>query len=67
LISDSIVEKTGNSEIDDVDTDLEKALLENTKHVADLFSAGFPFISNRLNNHLILTQKLIMANRKTPE
>jgi len=55
MISNTIVDKMGSADFDDVDEDLHKAMLNNTKKVADHFSAGIVELSNRLNNHLILT------------
>ena len=59
LISNSIIE----GEVESSDKELEKALVENTLKVASILSPGSKEHANRLYNHLILTQKLIITNR----
>ena len=64
MISDSISETMGVAAIDEAEEDLHSKLMQNTRKVADHLSNGIPQYSNKLNNHLILTQKLLMVNRK---
>lgn len=59
FVSNSIIE----GEIEESDKELQQALLSNTRKVASQLAPGSVEHANRLNNHLLLTQKLIVTNR----
>ena len=55
MVSDDITDRTGDAEIDNAEQDLHQQLMLNTRRVADHLSHGSVELSNKLNNHLILT------------
>lgn len=63
LVSNSLVD----NEDGDIETDLLKALTENTRNVANKLSPGNTAHANRLYHHLMLTQKIIITNRADPD
>ncbi len=62
-----MVDYSGISEVDEAEPELFAALTDHTRKVADIVSYGVPGIANKMYHHFILTQKLMMSNRKTSD